>query len=253
MSYFKHYDGLYLSAKLRLARLRKKAQEMNELRAKHNLEGTYTWRDVRYTKWNDEYAGKGRWSDDREEFYCENFEGFREIGRADEVAKSEGCWRSIDHTGWYTDHWQSDTMAGYVLQLPSRGGVPVYVPATKHSEWDGVTIYPKHRYDDKMECARAADSYAEEAAEKERDYQAKEQANHDIEQAHTEMKENIFTAGELLSELKQAKASNLCKALPTIMRQVAADLRKFREENHRLLKRIKELRDNYWKAVEGFY
>lgn len=94
-------------------------------------------------------------------YYCDTFDDYRVAGRADEVL------RSIRHSGWYTDDdGDSGTLAGYVVRLP-HGRL---IPATRHSEWCGVTLYPLDSYDDPEECARAADSYAEQAADSERDY-----------------------------------------------------------------------------------
>jgi hypothetical protein len=112
-----------------------------------------------------------KWSSPHDRaYYCDNFpSGWRDHGSAYEVCRREHS-RRVDHQGWYTDDFQSDTLRGYVLQIPSRHGVPQYVPATKASGWDGVTLYPLDRYDDILDCAAAADHIAEKDAEREREY-----------------------------------------------------------------------------------
>lgn len=103
-------------------------------------------------------------------YFCDEWpSGWRLVGRADSIGDRP---RAVDHSGWYTeDDGDSGTLTGYVLQIPARDGVAQYVPGTRHSDQDGVTLYPLDRCDDATECARAADRYAEIAAESERDYQ----------------------------------------------------------------------------------
>jgi hypothetical protein len=109
-------------------------------------------------------------------YYCDEWPlGWRVAGRADEVYDG----RAIDHKGWYTDdEGDGGTIAGYVIRLP-HGHL---IPGTRHSEWDGVTIYPLASFDDANECARAADGYAERTAEHERDYNRAWQAGRKAEE-----------------------------------------------------------------------
>ena len=73
--------------------------------------------------------------------------GLRLVGFADEIAKAEGSWRSIQHTGWFTDDDQSEKYRGVVYQLPSRGE-PLYVYGyadTNNDDCAGVTTTPHSR------------------------------------------------------------------------------------------------------------
>jgi hypothetical protein len=89
--------------------------------------------------------------------------GWRDLGDAHDVV-------SMRHEGWCADSFQDSLIIGRVLQLPARDGKPVYVPGTYSTGSDGVTLYPLDWYDDKADCARAADQYAERLAEIEREY-----------------------------------------------------------------------------------
>lgn len=117
-------------------------------------------------------------------FYCDAWpDGWRLVGRADEVARAADRPRSIDHTGWYTtDEGDDGTIAGYVLRLP-HGRL---IPGIAQTDCDGVTLYPIDSYSDAMECARAADGYAERAAERERDYQRAWRAGSDAAYLNTQ-------------------------------------------------------------------
>lgn len=126
--------------------------------------------------------------------------GMRLPDRADVVARVNGCYRTIDHEGWFTDDdGDSGTIAGYVLRL-THGRM---VAATQHSEWNGVTIYLGEIFTDEMECAIRADRHAEIAAEIERDYQRAWQAGRDAAEKDQEQKE---IRKKILKICKQAKS-----------------------------------------------
>ena len=141
-------------------------------------------------------------------YYCETWpQGWRLLGRADEVCKREGS-RRVDHGGWYTeDEGDSGTLAGYVLQIPARNGEPQYVPGTAHSEWDGVTLYPLDRYDSPVDAAAVADQIAERAAEKERDYNRAWQAGQrwaDLGEEIAELRKGIIAAVRQFREARRS-------------------------------------------------
>jgi hypothetical protein len=135
------------------------------------------------------YAGAWEGADERgrlprqsdRAYYADEWPaGFRLVGVADSILGSR-------NRGYYTD---SDgcggSFRGYVLQLPGRNGESRFVPGIAHTENCGVTVWPADIYsgdsrggrwastdeadEAKRDAARAADSYAEAAAERERDY-----------------------------------------------------------------------------------
>lgn len=122
-------------------------------------------------------------------FVGEDYEsiGFRFVGFVDEVSKAYGS-RAIEHNGWYTNEFQDETLRGAVFQIPGHKGESRFVGGYLESMGGGYLIdpeiysEPRGDYDNPrnfaaaMEAARAADSMAERAAEKERDYQEAWQA-----------------------------------------------------------------------------
>jgi hypothetical protein len=100
------------------------------------------------------------------------------VFRADSVIR-------LNHDGWYCDQFQDGTMYGVVARLPrSRGFLAGYSMGPQMSTGFDSTIY--ETADD---AARAADSEAETAAEREREYQEKWQADQDAETALTELRD----------------------------------------------------------------
>lgn len=92
-----------------------------------------------------------------------DFEPGRYIKRADEVTR-------LDHTGWYTDAFQDQTIFGIVIFLPHGRFLAGWsMGAGMASSYDGEL------YTDAEEAAQAADSMAEHAAEAEREYQEEEE------------------------------------------------------------------------------
>jgi hypothetical protein len=96
-------------------------------------------------------------------FYLEEFPGLR--------------WRYADnvihlpHRGWFADDCQDTTIRGIVAFLPNGRGFLAGWTMGKSmaSQWELAT------YDTAEEAARCADQLAEQTAENERDYQAREE------------------------------------------------------------------------------
>jgi hypothetical protein len=78
---------------------------------------------------------------------------------------------SIRHTGWFTDEFgDGEKIRGLVFRLPrSRGFLAGWSMGEGMASEVDATVY-----DDERSAAFAADSMAENAAEREREYQAKE-------------------------------------------------------------------------------
>jgi hypothetical protein len=76
---------------------------------------------------------------------------------------------SIDHTGWFTDeHGDGDKIRGVVFRLPNNRG---FLAGWTMGEGMASGLETDHVYDDERDAAYAADSIAENLAEKERAYQ----------------------------------------------------------------------------------
>lgn len=75
----------------------------------------------------------------------------------------------IEHTGWYTDDYgDGDKIRGIVFRLPKNRG---FLPGWTMGHGMASTV-DYDIYEDIEDCAYCADSMAEIAAEKEREYQA---------------------------------------------------------------------------------
>lgn len=77
-----------------------------------------------------------------------------------------------NHTGWYSDEYQSDKIRGLVMRLPHSRG---FLAGWSMGEHMASEVEP-YAYATIEEAARAADSLAENAAERQREHEEKERA-----------------------------------------------------------------------------
>ncbi len=174
-----------------------------------------------YAKWTRPYNPRIEDSHDHER-WVENVHeaGLRFVGYADEIL-------GLRHTGWNTDPWGDwGVLRGAVWQLPARDGSAVYVHGYEDTENKGSALvcfdvqYGEpggSEYDHEQagrDAARCADSMAEYAAEKERDYQATESAK--------------IRADELRDEAREMRAS-LCDTIRTVRESISDLLSEARE------------------------
>lgn len=109
--------------------------------------------------------------------------GLRFVGTADKIIR-------LDHKGWYIDNFQGETVHGEVYQLPARNGEPLYVPAVNDPFNDNSACVDfRSATNDKEDAARLADQMAEQWAEREREYQAKEDVKRRLEEIDQEIKD----------------------------------------------------------------
>lgn len=173
--------------------------------------------------------------------------GFRFVDYADKLA-------SLNHTGWYTDdEFQDSTLRGAVLQLPARKGCARFVAAYQESDNDGYVIdlsrgavYSekvtyRHRdscLDDEIRSAALnADSFAERAAEREREYQSAWRAGSNFAQ----LGESIIAARRealaILAERRDVRTMDkpaLCKAIRARVDALLETIRDARREREEL-------------------
>lgn len=78
---------------------------------------------------------------------------------------------NLRHTGWYCDEFQDQTIRGFVMRLPhDRGFLAGWSMGESMASEIELDIYP-----DEHSAAYAADSLAECAAERQREYEAQQE------------------------------------------------------------------------------
>ena len=142
--------------------------------------------------------------------------GLRFVAWADELAR-------LDHTGWFTDEFQSETLRGGVWQLPGRNGEARLVYGFAEFEGRGemnpgsaaicvsdIVRQPMRgefgnldETEGARDAARYADGLAESAAEERRDYSAAYERGRKAAEADAEA---IAARGELLPLLAELRA-----------------------------------------------
>lgn len=100
-------------------------------------------------------------------------QGFERWEWADDVI-------SLRHTGWYTDEYCEDKMRGIVVRLNRGRG---FLAGWSMGEGMASTVDTGTVFDDVRDAALCADSMAENAAEREREYQQRERERMDAEEA----------------------------------------------------------------------
>lgn len=165
---------------------------------------------------------------ERGHFYLENPSGMlRLVGTADEVAKAEGSWHLIEHTGWYMDEFQDETCRGVVYRLPARKGESLFVPGftTSYND-DGATLDFRLIFDDALDCARYADELARVYAKREREYQAAASARSRFDELTddiADLRTIIATCSELRKWRRMNAAAVADSPVCTLLRENVRD------------------------------
>lgn len=87
---------------------------------------------------------------------------FRFVGTCSEITPA------IHHDGWYCNNFENEVFHGAVFQLPSRRGQLRFIAGYFEPWNDGALVDIGTIYDDQIDAALAADSFAEHNAEKQR-------------------------------------------------------------------------------------
>ncbi len=165
--------------------------------------------------WNPPWSAFGesamRWIENPSE--C----GLRFVGYADDLTR-------LNHTGWYTDESQCQTVRGIVYQLPARKGSPLFVcgyadpdNGTEGREWSNPAalsmdvIHGESGYfstsprdnPDAADAGRMADRITEIMADSAREYDEVNRARHDFEDCGTEIIETRRAALALIADIKR--------------------------------------------------
>ena len=187
--------------------------------------------------------------------------GLRFVGWQDEIRDLRARDR---HKGWLCDSGfqDDDALRGCVYQLPARKGKARFLPAYREggifkNEWSdssGETNAAIHfrdlfSYEDadeaKTDAARAADSFAEHAAEKAREWNDAFLAGSSFQFLGEEITENRATILELLRERKIARRE-ITGPLPTTCKMLRADIARLYAGIQKARKERAELKDRVW-------
>lgn len=148
----------------------------------------------------------------------------------------------VDHTGWFTNRWQDETVCGQVYQLPARNGESIYVPAISDPNSDGAIIDFHSGTADITEAIRWSDSMAEKYAEAEREYQEREDAKSRMEEIDGEVQTARADFKTLAQELR-ANCDKLTGML-ALRKLIRAEYRRMRAECRELLREKRKLAEN---------
>lgn len=188
--------------------------------------------------------------------------GLRLVGYADELPGGPR-----DHTGWFADYDQSETLRGAVWQLPGRKGRARFVygyvefegrhemnPGSgavcvsdilsvdrtgEDSMWDDQTDSDECR-----EAARYADGMAESAAETRRDDREAYNAGRDAAESHGEAIEARRALLPLMAEMRAIRKSPFTPASP--VGRVCAALREEVQSTLETISEKRAARDRLW-------
>ena len=169
------------------------------------------------------------------------FESFdsREVRRAWDC-KDRECRTWLDHTGWYTDEFQSETIRAAVVELARFPGI--LFAATVEScggmisvdltTWETVDFSDcasdydagESRRETARSVMRSADSIAERLAEDEREYQRKWRIENDISENRETLKTLRGEIRALARELKRLCPSPLAGEYPAAASAVRGKL-----------------------------
>jgi hypothetical protein len=162
---------------------------------------------------------------------------WREVGNADDIA------RGIQHRGWFTDEFESEVFRGIVYRLPSRKGSPVYfVGYADPNNPDCARGEVRTDLDDDADAARAADSVAEQCAEREREYQSAWRLGQDFAGHLETVEAERTTRGELFAELRSIKGTlnaetpALCKLIKDRIRRTHANIKEAYEARRSIIR-----------------
>lgn len=220
----------------RLKRYKDNAAQRDAL----NPKAAYTphdWRFYRYPK--PAILKRGQHTRDQKDpriIYADSFDDLPliQVGEAHELTR-------LNHTGWYTSEdgaeYGDEVLKGFVLAYRNPHKLNddsrlFYIAATRHSDWDGVTVYADCIHDTPEDAARYADECARVQAEQCREADAIDRA----EQRQQEAREELHAANKATLELiREAKQSTLGPAVCAAVRQV---IRAYLADRAELLKTI---------------
>lgn len=209
-------------------------QKVAFYRSKIGHHGVKDWREVARAGhyWSKSLARRapayGPRIDGTQKRWIENVDaaGLRFVDFADDIIR-------LNHRGWYIDpdDWGA-TYRGAVWQLPSRGGVPVYVYGYKCPHNPGAALVDFESTPDKDTAARWADDVAEADAEEAREFYERGRLEQEAEDLRATIADTRAEVRRLLRERRALKAhgdnATVCRLFRDKVRDLLAEARKAR-------------------------
>lgn len=186
--------------------------------------------------------------------------GLRLVGKAHEINRRNYAYAyGLDHTGWFLDDDQHETVHGVVYQLPGQNGQPLYLYGLADPYNDGpallsLEIVTGEKNSDgadasyssaAREAASWADSMAEKYAEDSREHNRAYQAGQEFGELGEDVKGNRRKLLAILAERKavaNVEEPTLCDVIRGRVESLLDEIRTAREKRRELL--------DDWEAVE---
>lgn len=222
-------------------------QKLEFYKSKIGQHGVKDWREVARKNhyWSKSLARiptvYGPQIKDTKERFIENTDALRFVRYCDKII-------NLGHTGWYADHYMEDKYRGAVWQLPARKGKELYVFGYEDSMNSGSALIDFDYTDTKEDAAIRADSMAENAAEKAREFYAMDAAEQQISEIQEEIADNKKEIKRLLQERRELKKQGLHNQ--TVCDLFSDKVKSLISDNRASKEKIGNLTDNYWLAVE---
>ena len=187
-------------------------------------------------------------------------DGLRYIGPVHKITNTDRWYRDdseyiprpiIDHTGWFTNHFQDESIFGEVYMLPSRNGTPQYISAVCDACNKGASVIDFYSVTDSLRDAiYHADGMAETMAEDEREYQLEESVKNRIEEIESEIKTLYADLKTLCIELR-ANCDKLT-GMDALKRLIRREVKRVRRQVRKLRAERLKLTNEPWTYAEGF-
>lgn len=227
MSY-PEYLNLNRTVRARMAALKAAAEKLNSNPHRSRPDVTYTWRDMRYSGFHNAAANCCTLSQGFNTcpyskkkipvWYTHCGQQFTREIFADEFIGNHGR-PLIDHTGWFSDSFASETTRGIVVSLPHGRFMAGY-----HWSSNGERVYFPEIYDCIRTAVYAADGHAEAMAEQYRE---------DDEKA-TEAGRLQDTIAENIARLRECIAMRNNKCFNYVRDEIAELIPRIRDDRETL-------------------
>lgn len=223
---YPEYLNLNRTVRARMATLKAAAEKLNANPHRSRPDVTYTWRDMRYSGFHNAAANCGALSAGTNRrvmgyriiespvYYTHCGQQFPREKFADEF-RTEWGTQLVDHSGWFTDMHQDETVRGIVVALPHGRFLAGY-------EWscNGERVYFTDIYDCERDAVYAADGHAESFAEQCREDYEKVRAAENLQD----------TIAENIARLRECIAMRNNKCFDYVRDEIAELIPRIRDD-----------------------